>query len=169
MQRKCCECHKVLGDIAPFSDGRVTHGLCVDCLAKAMKLRIIYLKRIFGDRKRTFGVLMDKNGPFAVTLEDPWLDNQKNISCIPAGSYLCVRKQSPKFGDTFEVRKVRGRSHILIHKGNTEKDTHGCILVGKEFNFLHGEPGILESGDGFNEFMSKMRCVDRFLLKIEEV
>lgn len=133
-----------------------------------MTLSTLTLKRIHSNLHRTFGVLIGAFGPFAVTLEDPWNQNRRNISCIPPGNYVCQRVNSPKFGDTFEVTKVPGRSHILFHKGNTEEDTHGCILVGEEFGVIRGEPGILASGRGYGEFMEKMRCKSRFLLTIKE-
>ena len=64
------------------------------------------------------------------TLELPDLGNQQNISCIPEGKYEVHRIYSPKFGKCFHVQDVPGRSEILIHKGNYNKDTHGCILIG---------------------------------------
>jgi hypothetical protein len=64
------------------------------------------------------------------TLELPWRNNANNISCIPLGSYVCKKIVSPKFGDTFEIKDVPKRDHVLIHAGNTVADTHGCILVG---------------------------------------
>ncbi len=64
------------------------------------------------------------------TLELPDLGNQQNISCIPEGEYEVHRIYSPKFGKCFHVQDVPGRSEILIHKGNYNKDTHGCILIG---------------------------------------
>jgi hypothetical protein len=69
------------------------------------------------------------------TLEEPWQDNKRQISCIPAGSYLCVphgwEKDSQKhFKRVWEVTNVPNRSAILIHAGNTLRDTMGCILVG---------------------------------------
>jgi len=64
------------------------------------------------------------------TLELPDLGNQQNISCIPEGKYEVHRICSPKFGKCFHVQDVPGRSEILIHKGNYNKDTHGCILIG---------------------------------------
>lgn len=117
----------------------------------------------------TYGVLLQGDIPFAVTLERPWLDNQPNASCIPAGQYLCSRVQSPKFGNTFEVTNVPDRSAILFHKGNITDDSHGCILVGEAFNPVLGKPGITLSGEGFAEFLSLLRMTDSFPLEIVEV
>ena len=68
------------------------------------------------------------------TLENPWLDNQRNISCIPEGEYK-VRLRLARESATRDylhllVEDVENRSYILFHRGNTAKDTSGCILVG---------------------------------------
>ena len=128
----------------------------------------ITLIRSWLDADRTMGILMDEDGPFALTLEDPWKDNQVNISCIPAGKYLCKRVLSAKFGDTFTVKDVPDRKYIRFHKGNTEDDTHGCILIGEEFGILDDQPAILNSGKGFKEFMDKLLGINDFLLNIRE-
>lgn len=73
---------------------------------------------------------------FCTSLERPYIDadgdgvSDRNVSSIPAGEYTCRRVNSPKFGNTFEVTGVSGRSHILFHKGNTVSDSRGCILLG---------------------------------------
>ena len=68
------------------------------------------------------------------TLENPWLDNQRNISCIPEGEYK-VRLRLPRESASRDylhllVQDVPNRDWILFHRGNTAKDTRGCILVG---------------------------------------
>ena len=68
------------------------------------------------------------------TLENPWVDNQRNISCIPEGVYP-VRLRLPRESATRDylhllVQEVPNRDWILFHRGNTAKDTSGCILVG---------------------------------------
>ena len=68
------------------------------------------------------------------TLENPWKDNQRNISCIPEGEYP-VRLRLPRESATREyvhllVQDVPNRDWILFHRGNFPKDTSGCILVG---------------------------------------
>lgn len=78
----------------------------------------------------TFGTLILPNSKILSTLEPQWMDNQANISCIPAGSYQCSITQSPRYGKVYEVKDVPNRSHILFHSGNWAKDTQGCILLG---------------------------------------
>lgn len=124
------------------------------------------LVRVASNSEGTYGVLLQGEIPFAVTLERPWLDNRKGESCIPPGHYQCVRVQSPKFGDTFMVKDVPGRSEILFHKGNLADDSHGCILVGEQFNPVLGRPGISASKEGFAEFLNITRMTNEFPLEI---
>lgn len=57
--------------------------------------------------------------------------------CIAPGTYSIDFHYSPKFGKyMLTLCGVRGRSGILIHSGNTSKDTTGCILVGKRGGVL---------------------------------
>lgn len=65
-------------------------------------------------------------------LELPWKSNQSNISCIPLGEYQVMPHTSEKFKKCFLVNGVTGRTAILIHSGNTTKDTHGCLLPGRK-------------------------------------
>ena len=126
------------------------------------------LKRVADNEDATFGVLINGNIPFAVTLEPAWEDNKKGISCIPSGPYSCKRVKSPKFGDTFEILDVEGRTHILFHKGNSERNTQGCVLIAEEFGKLNGKAAVLASGRGFTEFMSILKEIDEFDLIIED-
>jgi hypothetical protein len=64
------------------------------------------------------------------TLELPWRENQRKISCIPEGTYKVVHRTSPKYKDHLHVTGVPNRDLILIHTGNSAKDILGCILVG---------------------------------------
>ena len=126
------------------------------------------LIRVSHTEDAVFGVLLDFIGiPFAVTAELPWKGNLPQISCVPAGEYLCKRIISPKFGETFEMQGVENRSHILFHKGNIAlQDSKGCILIGEQFELVNGKPGILQSGKGFSEFMAKLYYHDVFNLVI---
>lgn len=127
------------------------------------------LIRVGQSEAGTFGVLRIGQIPFALTLEQPWRDNQTNISCIPPTEYICRRIHSNKFGETFEVQGVERRSHILFHKGNTMADTQGCILVGEEFSTNQAAPILAASAKGYGEFMAKLTGLDEFTLRILEV
>ena len=117
----------------------------------------------------TFGVLLTGDLPFALTLERKWLDNQSNISCIPLGKYMCKRVNSPHFGDTFEITDVPNRSHKLFHKGNLDDDSHGCIIIGEQYEPVLGSYGLKASGEGFKEFMQRLSGDNTFDLLIKEV
>jgi hypothetical protein len=64
------------------------------------------------------------------TLELPWKNNEKMVSCIPAGKYTCVKRNSKKYGVHFHVTNVPDRDMILIHHGNYTSEILGCILPG---------------------------------------
>ena len=81
-------------------------------------------------KDRTIGRLTYNDEHF-YTIERPWLDNKQNVSCIPAGYYKLGRVDSPRFGpDTWEIKGVPGRTHILIHVANTANDVIGCVGLG---------------------------------------
>ena len=84
--------------------------------------------------KSTIGRLFINGESFCDTLENPYINNQRNISCIPEGNYK-VRLRLPRESATRDylhllVQDVPNRDYILFHIGNSAKDTSGCILVG---------------------------------------
>lgn len=96
----------------------------------------LIIERQPSEKKQTLGAatILNAKGEkiySCKTLELPWLDNQTQKSCIPAGSYQVVKRWSEKYGNHFHVLNVPGRSYILIHVGNYYKEILGCILVGQ--------------------------------------
>jgi len=82
----------------------------------------------------TIGELFLNGERMCDTLENPWINNKKNVSCIPKGEYK-VRLRLARESATRDylhllVEDVENRSYILFHRGNTAKDTSGCILLG---------------------------------------
>lgn len=73
------------------------------------------------------------------TLELPWRENQRRVSCIPEGTYEVVRRESRKFGEHFHILNVPERDFILIHSGNFHYQIQGCILVGSEWRDIDGD------------------------------
>jgi hypothetical protein len=89
-------------------------------------------------------------------IELPWLSNQRNVSCIPEGEYNAVKELHQTKGKVFRLLYVRGRSGILIHKGNFVagyvKDSEGCILPGLYHEDINGDGNmdVAESAKAMN-------------------
>lgn len=96
-----------------------------------------YLNRVNESDKQTLGYLTLYDGLEkvfeCVTLELPWVANMQNVSCIPKGVYKVVPRCSPKYKNHFILEDVPNRKYILIHTGNYNTHTKGCILVGDRF------------------------------------
>jgi hypothetical protein len=121
------------------------------------------LHRLTKLEDRTLGRLIvfkdnDIVGTFA-TLELPWRNNQRNISCIPSAFYNVVPRYSVKFRNHFHVLDVPARSWILFHVGNWPKDTDGCILVGLDFADI--------DGDGLPEVVSSRIAMNRLVRLVD--
>ena len=96
-------------------------------------INLLLIRDTFSE-KSTIGELFLNGERICDTLENSWQDNQRNISCIPEGVYP-VRLRLPRESGTRDylhllVQEVPNRDWILFHRGNTAKDTSGCILVG---------------------------------------
>jgi hypothetical protein len=112
---------------------------------------LITLTRYQSADTGTFGKLFDANNSFlCYTCERPWYDNLPGKSCIPTGSYSVVPHNSADHPDTWELLNVTNRVAILIHNGNTIRDTEGCILVGNPTGVIDGLPAVLHSVDTLN-------------------
>lgn len=135
------------------------------------------LKRVIANDDGVFGVMCYGDKPLWLTLEEEDKGNAKGISCIPAGSYLCQQITRPSGQVTYEVTNVPSRSAILIHPGNTEKDTEGCILLGKKLDYItaqdddtkqdENQMAVLDSTAAFKEFMEIMKDRQTFTLHIK--
>lgn len=98
------------------------------------------------------------------TLENPWKNNERKVSCIPEGIYPLVKRFSPiveriskgKYKEGYEVTQVDGRDWIMLHAGNYVRNTDGCPLTGMSKDFTGNEPVVWKSGEAFDIFMNKM-------------
>jgi hypothetical protein len=92
----------------------------------------VEINRINDDERQTLGELHVIGLDFKCkTLELPYRDNQREISCIPCGTYIVNKRWSPKYGFHFEVKDVPNRDYILIHSANFARQLRGCIAVGE--------------------------------------
>ena len=154
-----------------------------------MELR---LKRRYNGNGYTIGSLYVNGAYFCDTLEDAdrGLDSSmtldelkrrklKRITAIPTGTYrVSMAYYSPKFGGRAFYKKtcsgklprlldVPAFDGILIHCGNTAKDTDGCILVGE--NKIKGQ--VINSQDTFRKLypllMAACKRNESITIKIE--
>jgi Family of unknown function (DUF5675) len=108
-----------------------------------------------------------------VTLEHAFILPSAPLNWMPAmpdGIYRCQRgthrlKNLIPF-ITFEVMGVPGHTGILFHVGNFDRDTEGCILLGR--NVIKAPTGwwINQSRLTFNDFMGRQLGLDEFSLTV---
>jgi hypothetical protein len=94
------------------------------------------------------------------TVREPGIKIPKKTA-IPAGKYRLVCDFSSRFQRMMpHILNVPGFEGIRIHAGNTEEDTEGCILVGRERQ--DGGRVITYSRSTFDDLFSKIfMCGDK--------
>tara|TARA_R110002110_G_scaffold357780_1_gene567166 strand:+ start:71 stop:463 length:393 start_codon:yes stop_codon:yes gene_type:complete len=128
----------------------------------------LYLLRDYKNNEITLGRLFNPVDNFQVhTLELPWKDNAKNISCIPRGEYVVEldyyhRGKYPAYeiGTSY-------RTEIKIHIGNYTKDVKGCVAIGIERDVP--KQMIKQSRKAYDKFMEYTNGEERFMLEIIEI
>lgn len=146
------------------------------------------IKRIARRETYTIGRLYIDGKYFCDTLEDKdrglrqdmpiaviRATKRKGITAIPTGRYrMTLAVQSPKFSKraTYQfcngylprLINVPGYDGVLIHIGNTARDTEGCLLVGR--NTQVGK--MLDSRKTFIELYDRLLgAKDDIYIKIE--
>lgn len=137
-------------------------------------MRQVEILRLRRSDQGTEGILISEEFN-CKTLELPWRENQRQISCIPPDIYNVEIRISNKYGRVYWIRNVPNRSYILIHSGNYAGDkekgfkTHvmGCILLGKKSGFLGKQVAVLNSRIAVRQFMEYMDY-EPFQLRIKE-
>ncbi len=106
---------------------------------------ILRLKVRYFGREYSIGTLYVDGVRFCDTLEDPVRDYNRDgdlndrgegkmygRTAIPFGKYRVIVNRSPRFRRELpRLLEVPHFEGILIHRGNSAKDTSGCILVGE--------------------------------------
>ena len=113
---------------------------------------ILSLHRQSSNEAATLGRLFVNDEFECVTLEDvvrciadDGSGKVQDATAVPAGTYKVIINVSPRLGrPMMRLLDVPHFDGILIHSGNDDVDTHGCILVGQVMDGpdrIHG--GIL--------------------------
>lgn len=112
----------------------------------------------------TFGVLTLDSGWNVRTGELPWRNNEKGLSSIPTGAYVCQWMNSPLHGWCYHVMSVPRRKEVEIHTANycgdrqlgKMCDLRGCIALGYAVGLLSGQKSVLQSAAAIKEFHKRM-------------
>lgn len=120
-------------------------------------IEFVLIRRVYED-KQVLGnlFLMEEARPVfsCRTLELPWLNNRKQVSCIPAGRYEMIWEHSPAFRrKLWELRNVTRRSEIKFHVANFHRELNGCIGVGDFHLDL--------DGDGYRDLRNSRMTLDK--------
>jgi hypothetical protein len=113
----------------------------------------ILVERFDSGDHDTFGRLYIEGKFMCMTLEDEFREIKvKGETRIPKGTYKVGFYDSPSHGaKSLHIKDVPGFQYILIHPGNTENDTMGCLLPGKRIGTLNGKRAVLDSKIAFKE------------------
>lgn len=107
-------------------------------------------------------------------------------TAIPAGTYDVITRISPKFSNTFLwsdskklliaatdkvkystitdfkphelfwIQNVPGFQYILIHWGNTDDDSDGCIIVGSSLGVIKGQEAVVSSRTFYKQMYNRI-------------
>jgi len=127
---------------------------------------MVEIIRTFRTDKQTLGQLYIDKEFVCFTLELPWKNNEKLISCIPAKKYKVKKRYSRKHKNHFHILDVKNRSYILIHSGNFYTDINGCLIVGTGYKDINndGYLDVINSRKAMKELLKLLP--DEFELKI---
>ena len=114
----------------------------------------------------TLGIMKINKETFCFTLEPPDRVNAPFVSNIPEQQYKCIKYDSTKFGETFKILKVPGRTDVVFHTGNKQNDTAGCILIG-DWRYSTKNK-LINSQVTFRAFMMMLTGFDEFHLTISK-
>ena len=131
----------------------------------------IVVVRFHKKEKYTIGKMYINGTYFCDTLEDTdrGLTQEMNLdiidktkvygkTAIPTGRYRVELTKSKKFGRVLPLLyNVKGFEGIRIHRGNTNEDTLGCILVGQ--NKAVGK--VINSAMAEQNLMDRLKDVEQ--------
>lgn len=133
---------------------------------------VLVLKR-YPNPKCTPGALYYNGVELMKTIELPYINNEKNVSCVPVGAYGISPYISAKYPGKYKSDKmpyvyalnninvgvkisgISQRTHILIHVLNFIEESQGCIGVGTHYHSTRW--GVSNSRKAFEDLFSIVR------------
>jgi hypothetical protein len=144
----------------------------------------IKVQRILSNKEETLGILYLNEVPFCWTLEDQKQEKKvMSETRIPEGEYVIKLRTEGGHHESYtkkftnhkgmlELQDVPKFQFILIHIGNTDKDTAGCLLVG-DTPILGEKLTIGQSTAAYEKLYKRViSCLDvneKVTIKIEDI
>ncbi len=130
----------------------------------------ITVKRFVSDKDSTVSLVLVNDAFQCFGLEDEYREEKIiHETRIPAGTYEVALRTHGGFHNRYSKRfpgihkgmlqivNVPGFTDILIHIGNTDDDTSGCLLVGEQAVCpLFAEKSVLASARAYEIFYMKV-------------
>lgn len=106
-------------------------------------------------KEGTNGALFHDDQFVCFTIGLPWRCNERNVSCIPDGTYEITPFYSPQFKHHLRVLEVPNRNGILIHPANDAlTELRGCIAPVSQLT-------------GIGKGLGSRRALDQLLMCVE--
>lgn len=120
-------------------------------------MKVAEMNRFAYSPDGTFGELVTPSGLYYATVERPWLENKRGVSCIPEGVYVCRPRKFHKGGyDAIEITNVQDRTHILMHVANYPSQVMGCIGINTRHGAINHQWCGLSSKKAFKSLMAEL-------------
>lgn len=129
----------------------------------------LLVERFTSDKDATISIVYLDNVFQCFGLEDEYREDKvASETRIPAGSYKVGLRNTGGFNARYEqkfsdihqgmlhVQDVPGFEFILIHVGNTDENTAGCLLVGTGARAAEGDMSIQSSRVAYKKLYSKV-------------
>ena len=146
--------------------------------------KFVNTKGVYSDKvKGVYGVLrlhFDDGSIRRVceTIERPWQNNRRSVSCIPTGIYPLIKRVNGRYATAYkkrwnhdhayEIGDVKNRSAIMIHTGRNLADSRGCVLVAKRVVVKNGKLSSNgTSRDAYRDMWAILECLDITEITVE--
>lgn len=139
--------------------------------------KVIVIRDTFFSDKATLGTcyVLDENNEQifkSECLERGWVDNRRNLSCIPSGNYPLVLEYSPRFRkNLWEIKEVENRSECKFHSANYWHQLNGCIALGRNRKYIDGDLilDVTSSNNTMSEFHKALKGYSKLSLTVIDI
>lgn len=116
-----------------------------------------------------FGELIIDGEFVCYTVEQPWRNNRRFVSCVPTGEYFLLPFSSDKYGDVVALTngsnvvayeheaKDGDRYACLFHAANWSKQLQGCIAPGELITWAQGNLMVTRSKQTLAKILPKLK------------